>query len=94
MAQVCTVIQADPNTFKAELETLAAANEIKLITKTKSAGKFLVIYDDAGTTGQLVEVIVGDPDLLSGSLTTIAATFTINIVSDTFSAAHYIVVYA
>lgn len=93
MAQVCQVIQADPNTLKAELDALAATNEILHVVKTKSSGKFLVISDNAGSMAQVAEVITGDPDKLADDLTTIAGTNTIDIVANTFSAAHYVVVY-
>lgn len=94
MAQVCQVIQADPDTLAAELTTLAATNEIKLIVKTKSAGKFLVVSDDAGSTAQIISVISGDPEKLADELDAIIATpYTLEIVSETFSAAHYVAVY-
>lgn len=94
MAQVSSVIQADPNTFADELNTLAATNEIQIITKTKSAGKFLVISDDAASTGQVAVVISGDPQKLADDIADIIALpATVEIVSETFSAAHYIVVY-
>ena len=94
MAQVCTVIQADPNTLAAELNILASTEEILHVVKTKSAGKFLVISDNAASTSQVAAVIVGDPDKLSAELAAvIALPATIDLVSDTFSAAHYVVVY-
>jgi hypothetical protein len=92
MAQVCTVIQADPNSLKTALDTLAASNEIQIVLKTKSSGKFLVIYDDTATASQSVTVIVGDPDKLASEITTIASTDTIDLVSSTFSASQYVVV--
>lgn len=94
MAQVCQVIQADPDTLAAELNTLASTNEIIHVVKTKSAGKFLVISDDAGSTSQIASVITGDPDKLVDDLDAIIATpYTIDLVVETFSAAHYVAVY-
>lgn len=94
MAQVCQVIQADPNTLASELNTLAATNEILHVVKTKSAGKFLVISDNTAPTGQIASVISGDPDKLVTELTAIIATpYTLEIVADTFSAAYYVAVY-
>lgn len=93
MAQVTTVIQADPTSFAAALNTLAAANEIQIISKTGSSGKFLVVYDNAGTTGQVASVIAGDPDKLSSDIAAlIALPSTVEIVTQTFSASHYVVV--
>jgi nitrate reductase NapAB chaperone NapD len=94
MAQVSRVIQADPNTLASELNTLAATEEIQIITKTKSAGKFIVISDDAAPTGQAAVVVAGDPQKLVDELTSlIALPATIYVVASTFSAAHYVVVY-
>lgn len=94
MAQVCQVIQADPDTLAAELNTLASTNEIKIVEKTRSAGKFIVISDDSGSTSQVVSVIAGDPDKLASELASIISTpYTLEIVAETFSSAHYIAVY-
>ena len=93
MAQSCIVIQADPNSLKDAINTLATTAEITWITKTKSAGKFLVISDDAASVGQQSQVIVGDPASLAAALNVIAASYTIDLVINTFSAAHYLVVY-
>ena len=93
MAQSCTVVQADPNSLKDAINALAATSEITWITKTKSAGKFLVIADNAAPAGQQSQVIVGDPASLAAALNVIASTKTIDLVINTFSAAHYLVVY-
>lgn len=91
--QISDVIQADPWKLAVDLNGLAAANEIQTITKTFSAGKFVVIYDNAAPTGQVAEVLVGDPEALAAALTVIAASFTVEMLIPTFSAAHYVVVY-
>ena len=92
MAQVTRVIQADPWTFADQLNVLAATEKIQIIEKTSSAGKFIVISDDAAPTGQTAVVISGDPQKLSDEITALSAT-SIDVLSATFSAAHYIVVY-
>lgn len=91
MAQVSQVIQADPNSLAL---ALAALNEeVLIVEKTASAGKFLVV-SQAPSTGQTFEVIAGDPDTLSASLNTlIGGGATIDIIAATFSAAHYVVGY-
>ena len=95
MAQVTRVIQADPWTLASTLTTLAATEELQIITKTGSAGKFLVISDDAASTGQTAVVIAGDPQKLSDEIAAIIALpATVDIVTPTFSASHYVVVYA
>lgn len=95
MAQVTRVIQADPWTFAASLNTLAATEQIQIIEKTASAGKFLVISDNAAPTGQTAVVISGDPQKLSDEINAIIALpATVEIVTPTFSAAHYVVVYS
>lgn len=94
MAQVSSVIQADPNSLAAALNTLAATDEIQIIQKTTSAGKFVVVSDDAAPTGQVAVVIAGDPEKLASEIQDlIDASNTINLVVQTFSAAHYVVVY-
>ena len=88
MAQVNTVYQGDPATVAAALNTLAATQEILIIEKTHSAGEYIVVSDNAASTGQTVSVAKGDP-------TTVAALLngkTLNIVAPTFSAAQYLVV--
>jgi hypothetical protein len=91
MAQICNVIQADPDTLAL---ALAALNrEVLIIEKTQSAGKFLVI-SEAPSIGQIFQVIAGDPDKLASDLTAlIVGGKTINVVTPTFSASHYVVVY-
>lgn len=95
MAQVSRVIQADPQTLAGSLQSIAATEQIQIITKTKSAGKFIVVSDPAGILGQSVQVIVGDPQALADGITAILAgpATVIDVVSETFSAAYYIVVY-
>lgn len=95
MAQVTTVMKGDPNSLKDLLNTLAATNEIQIITKTKSAGSFVVVYDDAGGIGQTVEVLRGDPyDLVNAMNALITGGADITILQSTFSAAYYLVVYS
>lgn len=91
--QVCTTIQADPNTLSAALDTLAATQTIVTVMKTKAAGKFLVVCDPSGTVGQMSDVIAGDPDTLAAAINAIAVTYTIDMIINTFSASHYVVVY-
>jgi hypothetical protein len=92
--QVSSVIQADPWKLADDLNTLALANTIQIVTKTYSAGKFITIVDDAAGASQVAEVIVGDPDTVSDAISTILATATqIDLVIPTFSAAHFVVVY-
>jgi hypothetical protein len=90
MAQLCTVIQADPQTLVTALSALAGT--IQVVEKTTSAGKFLVVYDDAAST-QSITVISGDPDKLASSLNTIiGGGDLIELIIPTFSASHYVVV--
>lgn len=91
MAQVCTVIQADPDSLAA---ALAALNkEVLLVEKTASNGKFLII-SQSPSTGQTFSVIAGDPDMLATSLSTlVGGGSVIGFVSSTFSSAHYVIGY-
>jgi hypothetical protein len=89
MAQNCTVIQADPGTLAVELAALN--EEILIVQKTASAGKFIVI-SQAPSTSQTFTVVAGDPDKLASEIDTIALGATVNLVIPTFSAAHYVVV--
>ena len=92
--QVAQVIQADPWKLEDDLNTLAATEEIQVITKTYSSGKFIVVSDNAAGTGQTAVVITGDPDTLATEIATlVTGGATIQIVTPTFSAAHYVVVY-
>lgn len=92
--QVSEVLQGDPATLVTELTNLAAVSEIQIIKKTKSSGKYIVIYEDAGPTGQTVEKIQGDPDALQAALDAIiSGGGAINIVENTFNAAVYLVVW-
>lgn len=90
MAQVCSVIQADPNTLAT---SLAALNrEVLLVQKTSSAGKFIVI-SEAPAVSQTFTVISGDPDKLASDMAAIVlGGDTIDLVIPTFSASHYVVV--
>jgi hypothetical protein len=93
MAQTCTVIQADPTSLVEALVALAATEEIQLVQKTSSAGKFLVI-SEAPSTGQQLAVVVGDPDKLKDDINFFISIYgvSIDLVIPTFSAAHYVVI--
>lgn len=91
MAQQSLVIQADPWTLQQELTGLAVG--VKIVEKTSSSGKFIVITDDA-LNGQTYEVIAGDPDALSLAVNIlIGAGAIIDFIAPTFSASHYLVGY-
>lgn len=91
MAQVSRVIQADPNSLAAALNALN--EEVIMVEKTASNGKFLVI-SKTPDIGQTFQVIAGDPDKLADSLTTlIGGGSVIAFIAPTFSAAHYVVGY-
>lgn len=91
MAQVCTVIQADPATLATHLAALG--EQVLIVEKTKSAGKFVVISESPSTSQQF-EVIAGDPESLSTAIQNlIDVGVTIDLIIPTFSAAHYVVVY-
>ena len=95
MAQVASVIQADPWKLASDLNTLAASNSIQIITKTYSTGKFIIVRETGGATGQTAVVIAGDPETLKAQIDTlIAGGASIEIVSPTFSSAYYVVVYS
>jgi hypothetical protein len=90
MAQVSQVIQADPTSLAAAL--LALNQEVLLVEKTSSAGKFLVV-SEAPSTSQTFTVITGDPDKLAASVAAlVSGGDTINLIIPTFSASHYVVV--
>jgi nitrate reductase NapAB chaperone NapD len=90
MAQLCTVIQADPQALATALTALAGT--IEIVEKTTSAGKFLVVYDSAPSS-QAIVVITGDPESLAASLNTIiSGGDLIELIIPTFSASHYVVV--
>lgn len=92
MAQSCTVIQADPNSLALALSALS--QEILIVEKTSSSGKFLVLSETA-PTGQSFVVITGDPDKLASDLNAlILAGNSIDLIIPTFSASHYVVVYS
>lgn len=91
MAQVCDVIQADPNSLALALAALG--RKVTIVEKTSSSGKFIVI-SDAPSTGQTFVVITGDPAKLSLDISTlIDGGHTIDFVASTFSASHYVVGY-
>jgi len=91
MAQTCRVIQADPNTLAAELTALN--EDVTVVEKTSSAGKFIVV-SEAPSSGQTFVVIAGDPDTLSGGVNAlITGGANIDLIVPTFSASHYVVVY-
>ncbi len=91
MAQVCNVIQADPNSLAVALAALG--KEVLIVEKTSSAGKFLVI-SEAPSTSQTFVVIAGDPEKLASSIATlVSGGATINLITPTFSASHYVVAY-
>jgi len=90
MAQVCTIIQADPDTLAVELAALNA--EVLILEKTSSAGKFIVIHQTPSTS-QNFAVVAGDPDTISLAIGAIVTGGdTVQIVSPTFSASKYLVV--
>jgi hypothetical protein len=89
MAQNCTVIQADPWTLASDLAALN--EEILIVEKTSSNGKFIVL-SQSPATGQNFAVVSGDPDKLAGEINTIALTEDVKLVIPTFSASHYVVV--
>jgi phosphodiesterase/alkaline phosphatase D-like protein len=91
MAQVCTVIQADPQSLATALAALNS--EVLIVEKTSSAGKFLIVHQSP-STGQTYSVIAGDPAKLAGELQTLATGgATVNFVAATFSASHYVIGY-
>lgn len=91
MAQQSLVIQADPWTLATELSALPTG--AKIVEKTSSSGKFIVVIDDA-ITGQSHDVIAGDPDALTAAINVlIAGGASIDFVAPTFSASHYVVGY-
>lgn len=89
MAQVCSVIQADPWSLAEELQALG--EEIQIVEKTTSAGKFLVV-SESPSASQSFEVIAGDPSTLAQQINALGAT-SIDLIISTFSSAHYVVVY-
>jgi hypothetical protein len=91
MSQQCYVVQADPWTLATELAAISTG--IKIVEKTSSSGKFIVVADSL-FSGQNYQVISGDPDALAAAINTIIlGGFTIDFVTDTFSASHYVVGY-
>jgi hypothetical protein len=89
MAQNCTIIQADPWSLADAL--FALSEEVLIVEKTSSSGKFLVI-SQAPSTGQIFNVVVGDPEKISNEVNTILGSFDVDLIIPTFSASHYIVV--
>ena len=91
MAQIVVVLKGDPENIVSQLNTLALANEIQFITKTKSAGQYLVGYETISTS-QSVVALKGDPESISDKLQTILLTEVVDVFSKTFSNSVYIVV--
>ena len=86
MAQVSTVLQGHPDDIKVALTALAASNEIQIVQKTMANGKYLVIYDNAGTAGQVIFDFKGAPSDLSTYINgLIASAYTIDEVAATFA---------
>lgn len=91
MAQISTVIQADP--WKLATSLAALPGNVQIAEKSASAGKFIIVYDNTADD-QTYTVVVGDPDKISASINTmITGGATIDLIIPTFSAAHYIVVH-
>ena len=91
MAQVCDVIQADPNSLALALAALG--KNVSIVEKTSSSGKFLVV-SEAPSTSQTFIVITGDPDKLASDIAAlVGGGHTIDFVAPTFSASHYVVGY-
>lgn len=91
MAQTVVVLKGDPDNIVSQLNTLAAANEIQFVTKTKSAGQYLVGYENTPTS-QSVVALKGDPEFISDQLQTILLAEVVDVFSKTFSNSVYIVV--
>lgn len=91
MAQISTVIQADP--WKLATSLAALPGNVQIAEKSVSAGKFIVVYDNTADD-QTYTVVVGDPDKISASINAlITGGATIDLIIPTFSAAHYVVVH-
>lgn len=94
MAQISQKLLGDPWSLANGLNTLAATNELQIVKKTSSSGTFIIVSEDAASTGQIAVVIAGDPQKLSDEINAIIAIPAIvEIVEPTFSASHYVVVY-
>ena len=91
MAQICRVIQADPQSLATAL--LALNEQVLIVEKTASSGKFLVV-SKTPSTGQSFVVILGDPQKLSDEVATLAVSNTVSLIIPTFSASSYVVVYS
>jgi hypothetical protein len=93
--QVTQTSKGDPATLAAILNTLAATNEVQIVTKSRSAGSFIIVSDNAAPTGQTAEVLKGDPATISTLLAAlIGGGATIEILVTTFSGGYYVVVYS
>lgn len=91
MAQVCTVVQADPWTLASTLD--AYTSGVLVAEKTSSSGKFIIVSDDS-LPSQTFVVIAGGPDKLANAITDlITGGATIELIIPTFSASHYVVAY-
>jgi len=87
MAQATRVISGDPASVAAQLNTLAATEELLIIEKTFSAGDYIVVSDDTAGTGQNAIVLKGDPNSIAALMPA-----AVDIVCPTFSASQYLVV--
>ena len=92
MAQISTVIQADPWSLVTALTALPG--NVSIVEKSSSAGKFIVVYDNS-TDDQTYQVIAGDPDKLALEINAlITSGKNIWFVTPTFSASHYVVAFS
>jgi len=90
MAQVCTVIQGDPQSLVSQLLNLNG--NVLIVEKTTSAGKFIVIYDTI-YANQTFTIVSGDPQKLSSDIAAlITSGKVIDLIASTFSASQYLVV--
>lgn len=92
--QISQVILADPQRLADDLTALAATNEIQIVQKTYSGGRFIVVSENAAGVGQTIVVIRGDPNDMAAALTAITAGGgSVDIVTPTFSGGYFVVVY-
>lgn len=87
MAQVVRVIKGDPATIVAQINVLAATEEILTLTKTFSGGEFILTTDDTAPASNVASVLKGDPDTVAA-----AAPAGVFIICPTFSASQYVAV--
>ena len=93
MAQVAVVIKGDPVTVAAAIDTLCSTNTVVEVTKTFSAGSFLVVSDNAAADGQTCVVVKGDPATVAAEVQALISGSTTAILTETFSKGSYILVY-